>query len=227
MAEIRELPRVSVNKLGEYLTATPARRKRIIYDQKHPPEQQYLRYPEASHAITDFLCRGLDLSILRDHQRRFACSVPQTEFEAQRLQLCSEALERFADLVPWLDLNETIISAVGAEPPCLEMAGVTISVRPEVVLQRMDKHGNARVGLMKLYFAKHHPLDERSGQYIGTMLQRFAEQHLCQLGPCDHRLIQVVDVFAGTIFTAPRAHIRRLSDVVLACEEIAERWSVH
>ncbi|MBZ4399029.1 hypothetical protein OWM54_20525 [Myxococcus sp. MISCRS1] len=227
MAEVRELPRVSVNKLGEYLTATPARRKRIIYDQKHPPEQQYLRYPEASLAITDFLCRDLDPAILREHQRRFACSVPQSEFEAQRLHLCSEALERFADLVPWLGLEDTIISPVGAEPPVLEMAGVTISVRPEVVLQRMDRHGNPRVGLMKLYFSKHHPLDERSGQYIGTMLQRFAEQHLCQLGPSDHRMVQVVDVFAGTLFTAPRAHIRRLSDVVLACEEIAERWAVH
>ncbi|MBU8897330.1 hypothetical protein DRW03_16980 [Corallococcus sp. H22C18031201] len=227
MPEIHELPRVSVNKLGEYLTATPARRKRIIYDQKHPPEPQYLRYPEASFAITEFLCRGLDVSVLREHQRRFACSVPQSEFEAQRLQLCSEALERFADLVPWLELDDAIISAVGAEPPVLEMAGVTISVRPEVVLQKLDRHGNPRVGLMKLYFSKHHPLDERSGQYIGTMLQRFSEQHLCRLGPADHRLTYVVDVFAGTIFVAPRAHIRRLSDVVLACEEIAERWALH
>lgn len=227
MPETRELPRVSVNKLGEYLIATPARRKRIIHDQKHPPDAQYLRYPEASYAVTDFLCRGLDMNVLKEAQRRFACAVPTSEFEAQRMQLCSEALERFADLVPWLDLDDAIISAVGAEPPVLEMAGVTISVRPEVVVQRLDKQGQPRVGLMKLYFSKTQPLDERSGQYIGTLLQRFAEQHLCRLGPADHRLMTVVDVFAGSLFVAPRAHIRRLGDVVLACEEIAERWAVH
>ena len=32
----RKAPRISVNKLGEYMTATPLRRRRIIQDQKRP-----------------------------------------------------------------------------------------------------------------------------------------------------------------------------------------------
>ncbi len=227
MADIRESPRVSVNKLGEYLTASPARRKRIIHDQKHPCDPQYLRYPEASAAIADFLCRGLNARILHDHQERFFHTVPQSEFEAQRLQLCIEALDRFAALMPLLELDDMIISAVGAEPPVLEVAGVTISVRPEVVLQMVDRRGESKVGLLKLYFAKWHPLDERSGQYIATLLQSFAERHLRHLGPVDHRLVRVVDVFAGTLFHAPRANARRLHDVELACEEIGALWAVH
>jgi hypothetical protein len=227
MSQTREVPRVSVNRLGEYLTASPARRKRIIHDQKHPCEPQYLRYPEASAAITQFLCGGLNGGILRDAQERFFTTVPQSEFEAQRLQLCSEALDRFAALVPKLELAGTIISAVGAEPPVLEVAGVTISVRPEVVLQVVDRRGENKVGLLKLYFAKWHPLDERSGQYIATLLQSFAQQHLRHLGPVDPRLIRVVDVFAGTLLEAPRANARRLHDVELACEEIGALWSVH
>ena len=51
MVEVRETPRVSVNKLGQYLTATPANRKRIIHGQKNPPDPQYLRYPEAAQAM--------------------------------------------------------------------------------------------------------------------------------------------------------------------------------
>jgi hypothetical protein len=107
------------------------------------------------------------------------------------------------------------------------VAGVTISVRPEVILQMVDRRGEAKVGLLKLYFAKWHPLDERSGQYIATLLQSFAEQHLKHLGPVEHRLIRVVDVFAGTLFEAPKANTRRLHDVELACEEIGALWSMH
>jgi hypothetical protein len=70
MADIRENPCVSVNKLGQYLTATPALRKRIIHAQKNPPDPQYLRYPEAAQAIVEFLCGGRDEVILRYHQRR-------------------------------------------------------------------------------------------------------------------------------------------------------------
>jgi hypothetical protein len=227
MAQVRESPRVSVSRLGEYLVASPAGRKRIIHEQKHPCEPQYLRYPEASLALTEFLCKGLNAGVLRAHLERFATTVPQDDFDAHRLRLCAEALERFAEVVPKLEMEDVIVSAVGAEPPVLEVSGVAISVRPEVVLQVMDRHGHNRVGLLKLYFAKHHPLDERSGHYIATLLQSYAERHLRPLGPVEPRLVRVVDVFAGTIFSAPRAHTRRLSDVRLACEEIAERWALH
>ncbi|MDC0712229.1 hypothetical protein POL68_27425 [Stigmatella sp. ncwal1] len=227
MAEFRESPRVSVNKLGEYLTATPSRRKRIIHDQKHPCDPQYLRYPEAAQAITEFLCQGLNGGVLRDYQERFFTTVPESDFEAQRLHLCSEALDRFAALVPFLELEDTVLSAVGTEPPVLEVAGVTINVRPEVVLQGEDRHGQPTVGLLKLYFSKWHPLDERSGQYIATLLQSFAEQHLNRLGPVDPRRIRVVDVFAGAVFNAPRSTFRRLQDVERACEEIGALWAVN
>ena len=78
MAEIRENPCVSVNKLGQYLTATPALRKRIIHAQKNPVDPQYLRYPEAAQAIVEFLCGGRDEVILRYHQRRMLNATPET-----------------------------------------------------------------------------------------------------------------------------------------------------
>ncbi|HEX8824448.1 MAG TPA: hypothetical protein VF794_31290 [Archangium sp.] len=226
MDGLRTSPHVSVNKLGRYLTATPALRKRLIHAQKHPPEPQYLRYPEAAHAISDFLCRGQDEALLRQHQHRLVTGVHLDEFEAHRAQLCVEAIERYRELHPRLGLRGVVASEVGHEPPPLLMAGVSIRVWPQVVLQAMDRHGHNKVGVMKLYFSKHHPLDERSGQYIATLLGAFAEQHLGSLGPVDTRLVRVVDVFAGREYLAPKARTRRLCDVQLACEEIAARWPV-
>jgi hypothetical protein len=226
MDGLRTSPHVSVNKLGRYLTATPALRKRLIQAQKHPPDPQYLRYPEAAHAIADFLCRGQDEASLRQHQHRLATTVFAEEFEAHRAQLCIEALERYRQLHPRLGLQGVVASEVGNEPPPLCMAGVSIRVWPQVVLQSVDRLGHPKVGVMKLYFSKHHPLDERSGQYIATLLQAFAEQHLAPLGPVDPRLVRVVDVFAGREYLAPKARTRRLCDVQVACEEIAARWPV-
>jgi hypothetical protein len=215
-----------VNKLGRYLTATPTLRKRLIQAQKHPPDPQYLRYPEAAQAITDFLCRGQDEALLRQHQHRLATTVYSQEFDAHRAQLCIEAIDHYRTLHPRLGLHGVVASEVGHEPPALEVAGVSIRVWPQVVLQAVDRHGHHKVGVMKLYFSKRHPLDERSGQYIAMLLQAFAEQHLSSLGPVEPRLVRVVDVFAGREYLAPKARARRLCDVERACEEIAARWTV-
>jgi hypothetical protein len=227
MAELRETPRVSVNKLGQYLTATPASRKRIIHDQKHPPEPQYLRYPEAAQAIVEYLCWGRNEATLRYHQRRLLNAKAETDFDAHRMALCAEALQRFLASADELTLTHAVASPAEAELPPMELAGVTISVRPELILRSVDRHGTMRSGLLKLYFSKHTPLNERSAQYITTVLQTYAEQHLRQLGPVDHRLVRVFDVFAGKVFVAPKAQTRRLGDLELACEEIAARWGMN
>jgi hypothetical protein len=227
MADFRESPCVSINKLGQYLTARPALRKRIIHAQKHPCDPKYLRYPEAAQAIVEFLCGGRDEVILRYHQHRMLNAEPVSDFDAHRLALCAEALQHFLQASDELALTHAVASPTDEELPPLALAGVAINVRPEILLRSVDRHGVMRSGLLKLYFSKHTPLDEASGQYIATVLQLFAEQNLKQRGEVDHRLVRVFDVFAGKVFVAPKAQQRRLGDVHLACEEIAARWDMN
>jgi hypothetical protein len=227
MADIRENPSVSVNKLGQYLTATPALRKRIIHAQKNPPDPQYLRYPEAAQAIVEFLCGGRDEVILRYHQRRMLNATPETDFDAHRLALCAEALQHFLVSADELALTNAVASPADAELPPMELAGVQINVRPEILLRSVDRHGEMHSGLLKLYFSKHTPLNEQSGQYIATVLHMYAEQHLQQKGPVDHRLVRVFDVFAGKVYVAPKAQQRRLGNLQVACAEIAACWGVN
>ncbi|AGC44533.1 hypothetical protein MYSTI_03220 [Myxococcus stipitatus DSM 14675] len=223
MTTPRENPCVSVNQLGQYLTGTPSLRKRIIQAQKNPVDPQYLRYPAAAQAITEYLCEGRDEVILRYHQRRLLNAQPESDFDAHRLALCAEALHRCLATMEELAVH-AIASPADQDPAPLEVAGVAIKVKPEVLLRGVDARGHMRSGVLKLYFSKHTPLDERAGEYIATVLQRFAEERLEQRGPVDPRLVGVFDVFAGRLFVAPRAQQRRLNDVALACEEIAGRW---
>lgn len=222
----RSTPRISVNKLGEYLTATPARRKRIIYEQKHPPTFQVIRYRDAERAIVDYLVGGQDLKILEKARARLTATVPESDFEAQTVHLCTEALEAFEDcldVLDSLDLDDLKISAGQSDPDQMEFAGVSVSVRPEVVLVGSDR-GGATAGCLKLYLGKTVPLDDRSGPYVSTVLAAFAECNVAAKGRVDHRLVLTLDVFARKVFFAPKARARRLDDVTAACEEIAARW---
>ena len=48
-------PKISLNKLGEYLDATPSRRKKIIQDQQDPRPVITIRYQDARENITEIL----------------------------------------------------------------------------------------------------------------------------------------------------------------------------
>src|SRR5690348_10176439 len=110
VADVRENPCVSVNKLGQYLTARPALRKRIIHAQKHPCDPKYLRYPEAAQAIVEFLCGDRDEVILRYHQHRLLNAIPRDDFDAHRLALCAEALQHFLKASGELALTNAVAS---------------------------------------------------------------------------------------------------------------------
>jgi hypothetical protein len=108
--------------------------------------------------------------------------------------------------------------------PKLTKAGVEISVRPELVLHGVDRMGKGFVGALKLHISKSFPLDEKAGEYVGTMVHEFADTHLTGLANCNYRHCYVLDVFAGKLIGAPKNFTRRRSDVEAACEEIAILW---
>ncbi len=106
----------------------------------------------------------------------------------------------------------------------LTKSGVAISVRPDVLLRRTGRDGEPSAGAIKLHFAKTSPLDERAAEYVGVILHEYGELFLSHLGLATYRNFFVIDVFAQRIYSAPRAWVRRRSEVDAACEEIASRW---
>ncbi|MEX2141836.1 MAG: hypothetical protein WD894_21400 [Pirellulales bacterium] len=220
----RKAPRISVNKLGEYMTATPLRRRRIILDQQRPKAFIVPRYTEAQDAITKYLLRDKqDENVLLSEIERLGLAPSATEWEAQRKRLCIEALERFLDVASAIDLSGQTPTAGGNDQPRLQVGGLEISVRPEVILRRTTPSGEPACGALKLYFSKTIPLRPEGGQYVSTMVYQFVDTQV-EPGQADPQLCQVVDVFGGRVFIAPRATARRKRDLWAACEEIARAW---
>lgn len=215
----RTEPRISVTKLGEYMVAPPARRRRIIADQKRPRNFIVPRYGAAEEAIVDFLSQDQDEREILKHVNRLGNASGGTDWQNQTSHLCSEALECFLDAVELLDLDGLQLVAAPQSAQHLKIAGVSISARPEVLLGRQD----GTRGVLKIYFGKTVPLSDEAGAFVGTCLREFASSTLGG-ARIDHRLCLVLDVFAGRLFEAPRAHKRRMRDIEAACEEIRRAW---
>lgn len=219
-------PRISVNKLGEYMIASPLRRRRIAADQKRPREFIVTRYRDAVAAMVEFLAAGgnSDRIITRAIADLEAKPV-STDFQLQDRDLSVEALESFLDTVDQLDLSGLTVRAGDSDAAPLLIGGVSVSVRPDIVVTGQNRNGGT-VGCVKLYLSKSFPLNEAAGAYIGAVLTRFTEGYLADDATADYRLCSVVDVFGQQVFTAPRAVQRRQNDIEAACEEIALLWSV-
>jgi len=226
MPEERMDPRISVNKLGEYLVATPVRRRRIVADQKRPSDFIVARYREATEAMVSFLQGGAtDDAIIERAIVELARKPVSSEFQEQDRDLSIEALESFLDMADAIIFDGLQCRRGDPNPPHLMVAGVSVSVRPEIVLTGAARAGGNALGLLKLYLVKSHPLTDEAGSYIGTVLQQYASQHLAGLGAVDYRLCQTLDIFAKKIHTAPRSFRRRQNDIEAACQEIARAWT--
>lgn len=220
----RTAPRISVNKLGEYMTATPLRRRRIISDQLRPKAFIVPRYTEAQAAITRYLVGGMcDKALLAAEIERLDLAPSATQWEAQRKRLCAEAIQRFLDLADEIDVSGQTLTAGGNDPRRLQFGGLEISVRPEVIVRENCRSKEPACGAIKLFFSKTVPLNPDGGEYIATLVHQFVDTGI-ESGQTDPRLCQVIDIFGGRVFSAPRATARRLRDLSAACEEIVRAW---
>jgi len=217
-------PRISVNKLGEYMTATPARRRQIVRDQKIRPAFKAARYRDARDAISSLIAAGTAgesraLGIAEGLRQDPSGS----DFALQDRACSAAAIDAFVELRGTLAIDDLI--AVSADARCsdaIDLAGVRVVARPDALL--LDPRSLAVVGCVKLHFSKSQPLDEKGGHYVAAAMQTHLERNLSAPGLVRSSRCYVVDIATRRIHTAPKARKRRLGDLTAACEEIKDRW---
>lgn len=223
--KVREAPRVSLNALSEYLVAPAATRRRIVQEQKRPKAFQVAYYTEIEETISHYLAsKNREVSSLGLDFRTVQKSSKSPDWELSRREAATEALEAFRKLTPDLPIDDLEVRRGPSKARTLEIAGVTVSVRPEAILVAGSGSEEAQIGAMKLYFSKNKPIGEERARYAGTVLHQFLEEYYSHLGVPDYRSCLVVDIFAGKLFAAPRTYKRRRQDIEAACLEIGLMW---
>ncbi len=217
-------PRISANKLGEYLVSPPLRRQTIIENQKYPCTYIGAYYEPARAIIIDYLLGKLDRrDMLQRTESLVAYPEHTTSYAMHKAHGCAEAVLRFLDLEPRLDLRG-MTPVIVEQHDKLDVEGVDVSVGADLVLEGTDDKDRPIVGALKLHFPKSHPQTEATAEYVATLLRMHAQLAMAQRGKVREEACIVVDVFAGQVRTAPRGYRRRWRDIGAACQEIKRVW---
>ncbi|AFU45436.1 hypothetical protein C380_08670 [Acidovorax sp. KKS102] len=221
------MAKISVNKLAELLvSANPARRRRILQDQKYPNAPIVARYRLAQDPINQFLTNGRDEAKLKDAIAKLRDDRSGTEWAIDDRWNTADALEKLlemSDLIPSKDGEEYQQGEQNA--PKLAIAGVDISIRPDFLIS-FEKRGKKYTGALKFHFIKNpdSALTKSGSEYVSTLLRQWLEIYGPDGTTPSHTHCLCVDVFRSATVSAPRSTTKRMIEITAACEEIAARW---
>ena len=193
-------PRISVNKLAEYLVANGTRQRAILRDQKFR-NIAGMYYSEAARAVSSCLASNLeDTSGIAQTIRILEQQSPDKAGAMRRVSSNIDALESFEAMLDAIDLKGATAELGEQRPEKLVIHGVDISVRPEIILRGTGKSGKKQVGALKVHFSRTFPLTDASAGYVAAILQRYAQDKLIGVdeivGPS---YCFVVDIGSGTV----------------------------
>lgn len=215
-------PRISLNKLAEYLsTNKAARRERILHDQKYPPTFQVIRYDAARQIMQQLLASGkCNSQEIQAKILEMTAKKPSSDYDERMIKANVEALSFFIDIVPSLSFLGHAMTLGAHAPASLRLSGVDVSVRPDLIVTSQTKAGPA-IGGVKFNVSKGAIHTKESSEYVGALMV----EYLGQLGqPVNYALCSAIDVFGKKVMPAPKATANRMKDAVSACAEIARVW---
>jgi hypothetical protein len=217
-------PRISLNKLCEFMTASIPRQRRIIKDQKFPSDFMRVYYREAQEAVATCIASELEDTATVERQIDILNQqAPETVGTQRRLASNVDALEGFLTMLDAINLGGATPSLGANDAPKLIIRNVSVSVRPEIILRSENRNGPI-VGAMKIHFPKTNSLNEQAAGYVSAMLQEWCEVHMHDQGEASGPLCSVVDVGSQSFFEGVRSTRQRLRDLQDACETIAALW---
>lgn len=102
--------------------------------------------------------------------------------------------------------------------------GVSISVRPEIILRGTYK-GKKLVGGVKLHFAKGFEMTDETAGYVSAAVNEYCQRFITIDGSVvNPAFCQVFDIGSGKVYPGVKATKSRLRDIEDTCRNIADIW---
>lgn len=215
-------PRVSLNKLGEYYFSTPSEKLKIIKDQKfgNKPKQAY--YGGAMHGILGSFRKEdgvFDQPILLSKLQAIASKRGENRNQVAQNGNNAEMLRRFSMLAELAKPPPGDHSVI-YQNARIELGGVTVSVRPEIITKR---NGGTSVALTKLRFSKS-KVSLDASEIILLVLLGYGQNLLAPGSRLDVEETKVIDCYAKTIIAGHQLPAIRSKQLESALAEIARIW---
>ena len=219
--------KMSLERLGKYLSTSPRGRKRVINELNRKTNLIETDFSEAKNAISRYIAYGDgNEEVIYSEIGRLEKKLAMSELQKEQINLEIDSLESFLDVADELVIKDyEFLREDPSIPTTLLIAGVTIDISPEIILRKMDLETGSFVGAVKIYFSKNLPLSENAGKYMATLLYQYLESHFADVGKPDYTNCYVIDVFNQKVYRTPRFNKIYRADIHAACEEIARAWA--
>ncbi|MEQ8473878.1 MAG: hypothetical protein RIC35_21960 [Marinoscillum sp.] len=217
-------PKISINQLAEFHSATDASKKRIIKNQQSPNKFLLPWYQLPKARIKKCIELRGDKSPIEEAMKLLENKAPQNDRQRIDKQVSIEALERFVTMrLPSVlsDIGEYEI--IRPSKKFLMIGEVEIIVAPEVVIK--GRLNNQVVyGAVKIHISKNKPFDFTKATYVATTIKKYLEAAVAQENEfVIPDLCICLDVFSGRLVKASTESITFL-EIENICNELNRLW---
>lgn len=205
----------------------------IIRRAKTPPAAPIIRYRDVRPVVTAYLADPLRTvnhivaaEAMFDQRASDPAESPLRQDDARQSIEVLHALQQMQNSLGAFDFH-----AAPPDQPKINLAGVEVSIRAELLVHGVARGGAHQIGGAVLRLTQDvgdsdAARDKRRemGLYVATMASRHIGDHFAGTRTVSNRLCMSIDVQHGEVFIAPPAVTRRMADMENACRFIAAMW---
>lgn len=217
---ISDQPRISSNQLGEYVFATPAKRARILRDQKFGNVFSSPYYQSAqSSVLGSFQAGAYDTRLLREKAAELHTREAKNRNQFARFNNNAEMLRRFCEIANTArpPVGEHNFIRRGAS---IDVGGVIVSVRPEIATVCSAKRSFCYT---KFRFSKS-KVSEDESEIVLLLLLKYGVAQATDMLRFDPEETRLVDCFSKNVIEGHRLARVRETQLETALKEIRRVW---
>ena len=223
---MRSEVRMSVNPLAEFMSASDAKKNSIIKSQKNPSTFRISWYVKSKSAMTKFYKNPEDTTILEEVLEELKAQKTQTNWQHLNRKGSIDLLERFITMKVPSALKRDGIDFIQTKKRDFKCQGVVLIAAPNLIfkVRRGDKW---HYGAVKFHTSKTGKFDRSKSRKVATLLMMYLRSFVSVEDPdalVDPSMCLCVDVFSGTITTAPSDSAKIESEISKACKDIIKFW---
>lgn len=216
-------PRVSINPLIEFMSASDRRKLSIVKNQKTPSTIRVAPYSIARAAIRNFVKEDFDYHRLIAAIEKLQKRDQSTQWRRQDTSNSINALRHFMDMNFPTQLSRIKCTFAKSVIKDCYMNDVLITISPDLIM-KWEIDGIKYVGAVKFRLSQK-PIDYSSGRNAAALLAHYLETSIAQSDEVvDNKHCLFVDVFAENVIPAPQDKSQYIEEISKACDEYSKLW---
>lgn len=218
---------ISINQFVDFSKGTDSKKKRIIRQQKEPNKFMVSLYQTSRASIKKSISNNGDIKPIIDGLERLKGKTPIKPRQILNKTVSIEAIQRYMKItIPKILKNHKIDIIKKPEIRSIIIEGVEILVSPDVIFT-MIYNGEKYIGAVKIHISKRNVFKLQDSKTVSFLIEEYLKSIQDKYkAKTLSELCFSLDVFDGTMITAPENKEFFLEKIKEIAEEVKFLWRV-